>query len=129
MRILVADDDPLCLAVITVPLRALGGLDITEAADGEKAWGLMKRNIYDVVILDWQMPGKSGPEVVAAARAEGLTVPILMVTAEASRSHVLKAIRAGVSDYLIKPFDFETLLAKLGRLTGRPLTRGPVGAA
>jgi two-component system chemotaxis response regulator CheY len=116
MRILVVDDDPLCRAVIAIPLKAIGGIEITEATDGDQAWILLQGNSYDAVILDWQMPIRSGLEIVKALRATGSRVPVLMVTAEAGKEHVIEAIRAGVSDYLIKPFDSESLQIKLGRL-------------
>ena len=116
MRILVIDDDPTCRAVVAVRLKGLGGIEVTRAADGDEAWALLKRNHYDGAIVDWQMPGKSGLEIVRAIREAGIAMPLLMVTAESERDRVIEAIHAGITDYLIKPFDSETLLAKFGKL-------------
>jgi two-component system, chemotaxis family, chemotaxis protein CheY len=67
------------------------------------------------VITDWNMPEKSGLELTAELRALGATVPIIMVTTESQKSQVVKAIQAGITDYLTKPFDNEVLRAKLDR--------------
>ncbi len=124
MKILVVDDDRTCRAIVAIRLKGLGGIEVTEAEDGDKAWALLKRNYYDGAVLDWQMPGKSGLEIVRGIRKAGLTMPLLMVSGEAEKERVIEAIRAGITDYLIKPFDSETLLAKLGKFVelGRPRT-------
>ena len=116
MKILVVDDDPTCRAVVAIRLKGLGGIEVTQAADGDEAWALLKHNHYDGAIVDWQMPGKSGLEIVRAIRTAGIAIPLLMVTGESERDRVIEAIHAGITDYLIKPFDTQTLLAKLGRL-------------
>ncbi len=115
MRILVVDDDPTCRTIMAVRLRRLKGIEVSEAEDGDKAWALLKRNHYDGAIVDWQMPGKTGLEIVRGIRQAGVTMPLLMVTAESEKERVVEAIHAGVTDYLIKPFDTEALLAKLGK--------------
>lgn len=115
MKILVIDDDPACRRLVTIRLKCLEGIDVSEAEDGDKAWALLKRNHYDGAIVDWQMPGMSGLDIVREVRKAGITMPLLMVSAESEKGRVIEAIQAGVSDYLIKPFDPETLLAKLGK--------------
>jgi two-component system chemotaxis response regulator CheY len=72
-----------------------------------------RRGNFDLVLTDWNMPAKSGLEVIQEIRAMNKTVPIIMVTTEAEKSRVLEAIQAGVSDYLIKPFTADTLREKL----------------
>ena len=116
MKILVADDDPLSRAMIVVPLGTIPGVELVEAADGDQAWNLISRESFGAVILDWRMPGKDGLNITRAIRATGSKVPILMVTVESERQHVLKAHAAGVSDYLVKPFDSKVLWKKLTRL-------------
>jgi two-component system chemotaxis response regulator CheY len=121
MKILVVDDDPTCRTIVAIRLKGLGGIEVTLAEDGDQAWALLKRNHYDGAIVDWQMPGKSGLEIVRGIRKAGLAIPLLMVTAESEKERVIEAIQAGITDYLIKPFDTEALLAKLGKfieLTG-----------
>jgi two-component system chemotaxis response regulator CheY len=112
MKILVVDDDPTCRAIVALHLKGRG-VEVHEAEDGDKAWALLKRNHYDGAIVDWQMPGKSGLEIVRGIRKARLAMPLLMVSAEAEKERVIEAIQAGITDYLIKPFAPETLLAKL----------------
>ena len=66
------------------------------------------------------MPGMSGLDFTRSIRLTGSPVPILMVTAQSGRQHVLKAIKAGISDYLLKPFDANLMWSKVSRLIGRP---------
>ena len=87
--------------------------DIVEAADGEEALRLLKDNQFDLVFLDWNLPKADGLEVLKSIRAGRSTVPVIMVTVESERVQILKAIHAGASDYLIKPFAPDTLIQKL----------------
>jgi two-component system chemotaxis response regulator CheY len=113
MNILVADDDPTCRKIMALRLRKLGQITVSEAADGNEALAMLKRNHFDGMIVDWQMPGHSGLEIVREIRKAGVTMPMLMVTGESEKERVVEAIRAGVTDYLIKPFDTDALQAKL----------------
>ena len=115
MRILVVDDDPACRAIVAVCLKVLGDIEVCEAEDGDAAWALLKRNHYDGAVLDWQMPGKSGLEIVREIRRAGTAIPLLMVTGESEKQRVIEAIQGGITDYLIKPFDAGVLRAKLGK--------------
>ncbi len=126
MKILVVDDDPTCRSIVAIRLKSLGGIEVTQAEDGDKAWALLKRNRYDGAIVDWQMPGKSGLEIVREIRKAGNAIPLLMVTAESEKERVIEAIHAGITDYLIKPFDTQTLLAKLGKFVELPGCAAPV---
>ena len=71
-------------------------------------------------MIDWQMPGMSGLDFTRSIRLSGCQVPILMVSAQSDRQHVVKAIKAGISDYLLKPFEAAVLWSKVSRLIGRP---------
>ena len=113
MTILVVDDDPTCRKIVALQLKNFGDIKVTVAQDGNEAWTLLKRNHYDGLIIDWQMPGRSGLEIVREIRKVGIRMPLLMVTGESEKDKVVEAIRAGVTDYLIKPFTTESLLAKL----------------
>lgn len=112
-RVLVADDSSTMRKIIIRSLAAVGVPSATEAADGNEAVALFKPGEFDLVLTDWNMPGKSGLEVIEAIRAQDPKVPIIMVTTEAEKSRVVQAIQAGVSDYLVKPFTAETLREKL----------------
>jgi len=68
------------------------------------------------VLTDWNMPGKTGLEVIEAIRGTGSKVPILMITTEGEKRRVLDAIRAGVTDYLMKPFDQDVLREKIDNI-------------
>ena len=82
MKILVVDDDPTCRAIVAIRLKGLEGIEVSQAEDGDKAWALLKRNHYDGAIVDWQMPGKSGLEIVRGIRKARITIPLLMVSGE-----------------------------------------------
>ncbi len=115
MKILVVDDDPICRKIVVSKLKGIEDIDVSEGEDGNKARALLKCNHYDGVIIDWQMPGKSGVEIVREIRKTHGTMPLLMVSGEAEKERVIEAIRAGVTDYLVKPFDPEMLQAKLAK--------------
>lgn len=112
-RVLVADDSSTMRKIILRSLQAVGVSEATEAADGNEAIALFKPGQFDMVLTDWNMPGKTGLEVIQEIRAQDPKVPIIMITTEAEKSRVLQAIQAGVSDYLVKPFTADTLREKL----------------
>jgi len=115
MKVLVADDSGVMRKIILRSLFAVGVSDCVEAANGQEALDLFKLHEFDLVITDWNMPEKSGLELTEELRALGTTVPIIMVTTESQKSQVVRAIQAGITDYLTKPFDNEVLRAKLDR--------------
>ncbi len=112
-RVLVADDSSTMRKIILRSLQAVGVSEVTEAADGDEAVDKFKPGDFDLVLTDWNMPGKSGLEVTQEIRKKDAKIPIIMVTTEAEKSRVMEAIEAGVSDYLVKPFTAETLREKL----------------
>jgi two-component system chemotaxis response regulator CheY len=113
LRVLVADDSSAMRKLILRSLRAAGAEGATEAADGAEAVARFKPGEFDLVLTDWNMPGKTGLEVVREIRALDAEVKIMMVTTEAERTRVVQAIEAGVSDYLVKPFTGDVLREKL----------------
>lgn len=112
-KALVADDSSTMRKIIIRSLQAVGVASAVEAADGDEAVHLFADGDFDLVLTDWNMPGKTGLELVQAIRAQDDTVPIIMVTTEAEKGRVRQAIQAGVSDYLVKPFTAESLREKL----------------
>lgn len=121
---MVADDDADMRQVLVFALAAVGVEDVVEVGRGDEAVGLIFEETFDLLVLDWYMPGLDGMEIVRAIRAVGRNVPIIMVTGEKHRDLVVEAIRGGVSDYLVKPFDHATLVAKLAKYCCRPTNNG-----
>jgi two-component system chemotaxis response regulator CheY len=113
MRVLIADDSGTMRTIIKRSLESLGVTGALEAADGNQAVELFKAGAFDLVLTDWNMPGKSGVEVARHIRTLDAKVPIVMVTTEAEKARVMEAIQAGVSDYLVKPFTTDVLRQKL----------------
>ena len=112
-KVLVADDSSTMRKIILRSLNAVGVSDVTEAANGDETLTKYKQDHFDMILTDWNMPGKNGLEVIQEIRKTNKDVPIIMVTTEAEKSRVLEAIQAGVSDYLVKPFTAEMLREKL----------------
>jgi two-component system chemotaxis response regulator CheY len=113
VRVLVADDSSTMRKIILRNLLAIGVPSAVEASDGNEAVRLFAPGQFDLVLTDWNMPGKSGLEVIQEIRTKDAKVPIIMITTEAEKSRVVQAIQAGVSDYLVKPFTPDTLREKL----------------
>lgn len=115
MKALVADDDRCARRLVVHLLTKFGVHDAVQAADGDEALKHWEREPFDLLVVDWEMPRRSGLDVVRAVRATGSRVPILMVTVHSERNQVLDAIGAGVSDFLSKPVDPDVLGDKLKR--------------
>jgi two-component system, chemotaxis family, chemotaxis protein CheY len=118
MKVLVADDSGVMRKIVIRALNACGVEDIVEAADGAEAVAKFGQESVDLVMTDWNMPNKTGLEVVKEIRETGSTVPIFMITTEAEASRVKEAIAVGVNDYLAKPFDNELLRQKIEKCVG-----------
>lgn len=115
-KVLVADDSGVMRKIIIRALNACGITDIVEASDGAEAIAHFGKQAFDLVMTDWNMPEKTGLEVVVTLRATGTDVPIIMITTEAERSQIMEAIQAGVNDYLTKPFEASVLREKIEKL-------------
>jgi DNA-binding response OmpR family regulator len=119
MRLLLAEDDDRLRDVLVRGLREAGYF-VDAAADGDGAIAYLSLNEYGVCILDWRLPGTSGVEIVKWIRARNIGTPILMLTARDSPADRVEALDGGADDYLIKPFDYGELLARLRALLRRP---------
>jgi two-component system chemotaxis response regulator CheY len=117
-HVLVVDDQKLMREVIREILGELESLEIDEAADGETALTKMKSTPYDLVISDWNMPRMDGIALLQAIRStESLkSVPVIMLTGQSEREHVLQAKQFGVSGFVRKPFNPPDLLATVSRI-------------
>lgn len=121
MKILVVDDFSTMRRIIKNLLRELGFSNTVEADDGDSALPLLKAGGIDFLITDWNMPNMPGIELLKHVRADPATreLPVLMVTAEASREQIVQAAEAGVNGYVIKPFTAQTLEQKINKIFER----------
>ena len=120
-RILVVDDDPKIRTVVRRGL-AYEGYRVIEAASGEEGLEKAREHLPDLVILDVMMPGIDGLEVTRRLRAAGGEVAILMLTARDEIKDRVEGLETGADDYLVKPFNFEELLARVHALLRRHAT-------
>lgn len=118
MRILVVDDFATMRKVIRNLLRQTGYQNVTEAEDGVAALKELRSQKIDFVISDWNMPNMTGIELLRAVRADSelSSLPFLMVTAESLKENVVEAVKAGVSNYIVKPFTAEVLSEKIEKI-------------
>ncbi len=119
---MVVDDSSTMRRIIKNTLSRLGYKDILEAADGAEAWDVMQNNKDDigVLITDWNMPNVNGLELVKKVRSDPAfsDMPIIMVTTEGGKTEVITALKAGVNNYIVKPFTPQVLKEKLEAVLG-----------
>ena len=118
MRVLVAEDDEGLRSVLERGLRE-NGYTVDAASDGEQALRYLETYEYEVAILDWRMPKVSGLDVIQRLRRRGSALPVLMLTAKDATSDRVNGLNEGADDYLVKPFDFAELLARVRALQRR----------
>jgi DNA-binding response OmpR family regulator len=119
VRVLVAEDDPGLREVIVLGLQD-SGYQVDAVDRGDDAIDQLKWYEYDVAIIDWRMPGAEGIDVVAWARRQHRPTALLMLTARDAPSDRIRGLDTGADDYLVKPFDFGELLARVRALQRRP---------
>lgn len=124
MKALVVDDSMTIRRIIIKALSLIGCNEATEASNGQEAVEAVAASSFDLILMDWNMPKMTGIDALKAIRASGKTLPIVMVTTEAEKSRVIEAIKAGATDYLIKPFTPEQLAAKVKNLRGVAVAAG-----
>lgn len=125
MHILLVDDE----VELTDPLGRLlqrQGYAVDVAADGESGCKMAASGVYDLLILDWMLPGKSGLEICREVRSRTQTTPVLFLTAKDTLDDRVDGLDAGADDYLVKPFELRELLARVRALLRRPPTLGPL---
>lgn len=115
MKFLVVDDSATMRRIVVNSLQRIGFNDCVEAEDGREALEKFDGSI-GFVITDWNMPNMSGTDLARALRAEGKTVPILMVTARSVREDIIAALESGVNNYIVKPFTPQVLKEKIDQL-------------
>ncbi len=119
-KILAVDDSPTMRRIIVNTLRRAGYTDVIEAGDGREALEKLKTEPVNLVIADWNMPQMDGLSLVKALRNsdEFKLLPVLMITTRSVREDIVKALKAGVNNYIVKPFNSETLKAKIQEVLG-----------
>ncbi len=115
MNVLIVDDYKTMLRIIRNLLKQIGFSDIDDAADGSAALARMREKKYGLVISDWNMEPMTGYALLQEVRSDpALTdTPFIMVTAESKTENVIAARKAGVSNYIVKPFNAQTLQSKI----------------
>jgi two-component system chemotaxis response regulator CheY len=120
MNILIVDDYKTMLRIVENLLKQLGFKNIHQATDGEAALKLLREGTFGMVISDWNMQPMTGLQLLKEVRADGKlkAMPFIMVTAESKTENVLAAKQAGVNNYIVKPFNAETLKQKMTAVIG-----------
>ena len=113
MKIMLVDDSRTIRNIEKNVLTRLGHSDLIEAGDGVEALGMITDLMPDLFLIDWNMPNMDGLTLVKNIRLKNNQVPIIMVTTEAEKSRVVEAIKAGVNNYVVKPFTADTLAEKI----------------
>ncbi|MCE2931188.1 MAG: response regulator [Vampirovibrionales bacterium] len=116
MNVLVVDDSAVMRKVIIRELKQCGIEEVTEATDGIEGLEAASRESFDLILMDWNMPGLLGIDVVRKLREAQITTPIMMVTTEGERNNVVIAIQAGANNYLVKPFSSDDFSQKIEQL-------------
>jgi len=121
LKLLVVDDSSTMRRIIKNTLARLGYKDVLEGADGVEGWNVIDANPdVEMLITDWNMPEMNGLELVKKVRADERfkDLPIIMVTTEGGKAEVITALKAGVNNYIVKPFTPQVLKEKLGAVMG-----------
>ena len=115
MKILLVDDSRTIRNIQKNVLKQLDHTDIEEAEDGVIALARFNEHVPDLMLVDWNMPNMDGITLVRKIRETNKSIPIIMCTTEAEKSRVLEAIKAGVNNYIVKPFTVESLGEKISQ--------------
>ena len=118
MEVLIVDDFATMRRILKNILRQIGFTNINEADNGKSALTLLKKQKFNLVLCDWNMPEMSGLELLSEIRSDSdlKDTPFIMVTAEAQKENIIEAVQAGVSNYVVKPFTAETISEKLEKV-------------
>ncbi|QUI21304.1 response regulator transcription factor [Vallitalea pronyensis] len=118
MLILLAEDDPKIGKLLTGLLKK-DGYEVDHAVNGEEVLLYCEQNDYDVIVLDWMMPILDGIKTCEKLRLDGIATPILMLTAKDDLDDKVTGLETGADDYVVKPFEYRELLARLNALARR----------
>ncbi|MDP6571869.1 MAG: response regulator [Rhodospirillales bacterium] len=120
MKFLVVDDYNTMQRILTNLLKQLGFTNVDAASDGQQALTMLQSDSFDFVISDWNMEPMTGIELLREVRGDDSLkhLPFIMITAESKTENVVAAKQAGVSNYIVKPFNAETLKGKIASVLG-----------
>jgi two-component system copper resistance phosphate regulon response regulator CusR len=125
-RLLIVEDDDKTVRALASGLTR-EGFAVSTARTGEEGFFLLNTESFDLVVLDWMLPGRDGVEILRTLRARGARMPVLLLTARDAVEDRVQGLESGADDYLVKPFAFPELLARirslLRRVTAEPLRR------
>jgi len=127
MKILLIEDDKR-LAKLVKGVLEDEKYTVDVENDGEVGFEIGLRGTHDLIVIDWMLPGRDGPSICRGLRASGISVPILMLTARSQVEDRVAGLESGADDYLVKPFDFNELIARI-RALSRRYTPGRVDSA
>ncbi len=115
MKILIVDDSITIRRIISTALKTVGYSETVEAANGKEALAKLENGNVDFIITDWNMPEMTGIEFIRSVRSDGKNakLPVLMVTTNAAKDDIVEALRAGVTNYVVKPFTPDTMKEKI----------------
>lgn len=121
MKIIVVDDSSTMRRIIKNTLARIGDMEVLEGENGIDGWNVLNNNAdAGMLITDWNMPDMNGLELVTKVRADSrfANLPIIMITTEGGKAQVITALKAGVNNYIVKPFTPDVLREKLSAVLG-----------
>ncbi len=120
MKVLIVDDFATMRKILRNILKQVGFTNISEADDGKTALKVLKKEKFDLILCDWNMPEMPGIDLLNTIRSDDELkgTPFVMVTAEAQKENIVEAVKAGVSSYIVKPFTAEIVNEKLNKVFG-----------
>lgn len=118
MKILLVDDSTTMRRIQKNTLEKLGHTDVVEAGDGAEAIKALAAGGFELVLMDWNMPNMTGIEALKLIKANPATkaIPVIMVTSESEKTRIMEAIQSGAANYVVKPFQPETLAEKIASI-------------
>ena len=118
MRLLIVEDDNKTARALEAGLQS-EGFSVVLAHTGEEGFSLLSSKSFDLIVLDWMLPGRDGIEILTATRARGTKTPVLLLTARNAVADRVFGLESGADDYLVKPFAFAELVARVRTLLRR----------
>ncbi len=120
MRVLIVDDFATIRKILRNVLKQIGFTNMVEADNGKTALKVLKKESFDLILCDWNMPEMSGIDLLKMVKSDDelKDISFVMVTAETQKDNIVEAVKAGVSNYIVKPFTAETVSEKLNKIFG-----------
>ncbi len=121
LKILIVDDQTSMRGLLRYALQELGVKNVAEAKNGKEAAGMLSGNKFDLIISDWHMDEIDGLALLKMVRSHPLTknTPFIMATAQKDKEQVMEAVKAGVNNYVVKPFNVNDLRTKIEQVIGK----------